>query len=204
MCVEVADTLAWRRFCRIPLGERVPHPTTLMKITSRCGQQAVDELNEVLLAKAHEEKPVRLDRVRADTTVVEANVAYPPDSGLLAKGVAKMGVLVATLTTLGLATRTRFVDRTRSVRRRAHDIGCWLRRRNDDAKDEVQALNLVLADIATLTIAEAGGWRSTPAGGCGTARRRRRARRCGPSSSWSGAPAWSSRSPPRLGCGRRG
>jgi len=57
---------------------------------------AVAHLNEVLSAMAHEEKLVRLDRVRADTTVVEANVAYPTDSGLLAKGVAKMGVLVAT------------------------------------------------------------------------------------------------------------
>jgi len=92
LCVEVADSLAWRRFCRIPLGERVPHPTTLMKITTRCGEHAVSQLNEVLLTKAHEEKLVRLDRVRADTTVVEANVAYPTDSGLLAKGVAKMGV----------------------------------------------------------------------------------------------------------------
>jgi len=64
-------------------------------------------------------------------------------------------VLVAALTALGLATRTRFVDRTRAVRRRAHDIGCWLRRRNDDARVEVQALNLELVDIATKTIAEA-------------------------------------------------
>lgn len=34
LCREVADSLAWRRFCRIPLGSSVPHPTTLMKITS--------------------------------------------------------------------------------------------------------------------------------------------------------------------------
>jgi IS5 family transposase len=73
----VADSLAWRRFCRIPLGCRVPHPTTLMKITTRCGQAAVDELNEALVAKAHEHKLVRLGKIRADTTVVEANVDYP-------------------------------------------------------------------------------------------------------------------------------
>jgi len=41
------------------------------------------------------------------------------------------------------------------VRRRAHDIGAWLRRRNDDVGDEVQALNLELCDIATRTIVEA-------------------------------------------------
>ena len=32
---EVADSISWQRFCRIPLGTRVPHPTTLMKITTR-------------------------------------------------------------------------------------------------------------------------------------------------------------------------
>jgi IS5 family transposase len=31
------------------LGGRVPHPTTLMKITTRCGQVAVDGLNEAVL-----------------------------------------------------------------------------------------------------------------------------------------------------------
>ena len=63
LCVEVADSLAWRRFCRVPLGERVPHPTTLMKITTRCGEVAIGELNEVLLAKAHEEKLIRVSRM---------------------------------------------------------------------------------------------------------------------------------------------
>ncbi|MGH9190874.1 MAG: transposase, partial [Acidimicrobiales bacterium] len=141
LCREVADSLAWRRFCRIPLGCRVPHPTTLMKITSRCGPQAIDELNETLLAKAHENKLLRLDRVRADTTVVEANVAYPTDSGLLAKGVAKLARLTKAIHDTGLATRTKTRDRTRSVRRRVHDIGAWLRRRSDEAKAEVLAIN---------------------------------------------------------------
>ena len=30
----------------------MPHPTTLMKLTTRCGSAAVDGLNEVLLATA--------------------------------------------------------------------------------------------------------------------------------------------------------
>ena len=68
----------------------MPHPTTLMKITTRCGEAAVDGLNEALLAKAVEAKVLKTNRVRADTTVVEANVAYPSDSSLLAKGVARI------------------------------------------------------------------------------------------------------------------
>ncbi len=93
--------------------------------------------------------------MRADTTVVEANVAYPTDSGLLAKGVAKLAVLTAKLKAVGLASRTTFRDRTRSVRRRAHDIGAWLRRRNDDAKAEVRAITAEIATIAERTVADA-------------------------------------------------
>ncbi len=155
LCREVADSIAWRRFCRIPLGEAVPHPTTLMKITTRCGEAAAAGLNERLLAKAAEKKVIKLDRVRADTTVVEANVAYPTDSGLLAKGVAKLVALSAAIKAAGLAARTTTRDRTRSVRRRAHDIAAWLRRRNDDAKEEVKVINAEMADIATSAIAEA-------------------------------------------------
>jgi IS5 family transposase len=83
---------------------------------------------------------VRTDKLRADTTVVEANVAYPTDSGLLAKGVARLGVLAGRVKGAGLAKRTRFRDRARSVRRRAHDVAVWLRRRSEDAKDEVVAI----------------------------------------------------------------
>jgi len=86
LCREVGDSISWQRFCRIPLGTRVPHPTTLMKITSRCGDDAVAGLNEALLAKAGEAKLLRTDKVRADTTVVEAAVAYPTDSGLFGQG----------------------------------------------------------------------------------------------------------------------
>jgi len=48
LCREVSDSIMWRRFCRIPLDGVVPHPTTLMKLTTRCGATAVGGLNEVL------------------------------------------------------------------------------------------------------------------------------------------------------------
>jgi len=79
----VSDSISWRRFCRVDIDGRVPHPTTLMKITTGCGEQAVAALNDELLAKANEQKLVRSGKVRADTTVVSANVKYPTDSGLL-------------------------------------------------------------------------------------------------------------------------
>ena len=148
LCREVADSIGWQRFCRIPLGGRVPHPTTLMKITTRCGAAAVDALNAALLAKAAEAKVLKTNRVRADTTVVAANVAYPSDSGLLAKGVMKMVKAAKTLKSLGLATRTKLADKTRSVRKRAHSINANLRRRNDDKLAEVRRINAEMVGIA--------------------------------------------------------
>ena len=46
-----------------------------------------------MLARAVEARVLKTNRVRADTTVVEANVAYPVDSSLLAKGVARLAKL---------------------------------------------------------------------------------------------------------------
>jgi transposase, IS5 family len=154
LCGEVADSLAWRRFCRLPIDARVPHPSTLEKITARCGETAVAALNETLLAKAAEAKLVKVDRLRADTTVVPANVAHPSDAGLLAKGVVRLARLTARLKAMGVARRTRFRDRTRSVSRRSHAIGAWLRRRTETAKDEVMAITAEMVTIAEAALAD--------------------------------------------------
>jgi len=155
LCREVADSISWQRFCRIPLGTAVPHPTTLMKITTRCGAAAVEGLNEALLAKAAAAKVLKTNRVRADTTVVPADVAYPTDSGLLAKGVAKMAKAIEHLKDAGLAPRVKAPDRTALVRRHARSIAANLRRRTDEAKDEVKAINTKMVRIASDAVREA-------------------------------------------------
>src|SRR5689334_4412068 len=129
LCREVADSITWRRFCRIPLDGRMPHPTTLMKLTTRCGTAAVDGCNEALLAKAAEAKLLRTTRLRADTTVVPADVAYPTDSGLLAKAVRRIATAGRRVQAAGGATHTTLRDRSRSAGRRAREIGSKLRLR---------------------------------------------------------------------------
>jgi transposase, IS5 family len=157
LCCEVPDSLAWRRFCRLPIDARVSHPSTLEKITARCGEAAVAALNETLLAKAAEAKLVRVDRLRADTTVVPANVAHPSDAGLLAKGVVRLTRLTARLKDLGVARRTRFRDRTRSISRRSHVMGTWLRRRSETAKEEVIAITAEMVTIAEAALSDSAG-----------------------------------------------
>ncbi len=160
LCAEVSDSISWRRFCRIPLGATVPHPTTLMKLTTRCGSAAVGGLNEALLAKAAGQKLLRAARVRADTTVIPANVAYPTDSGLLARAVRRIAATGRRVQAAGGATRTRVRDRSRAAGRRAHAIAVKLSSRAAQARDEKQAAVAratgELAGLAECAAAEAG------------------------------------------------
>jgi IS5 family transposase len=151
LCREVCDSITWRRFCRIGLAGTVPHPTTLMKLTSRCGPAAVDGLNEALLAKAADAKLLRTTRLRADTTVLPSNVSYPTDSGLLAKAVRRIAATGRRIQAAGGATGTRVRDRSRAAGRRAHAIGARLRTRSAAGKDEaLAAVRRVTGELADL------------------------------------------------------
>ena len=149
LCREVADSISGQRFCRIPFGTRVPHPTTLMKITARCGEDAVAGLNEALLVKAADAKLLRTDKVRADTTVIAAAVSYPTDSGLLAKGIGSMARAVARIKAAGGATRTASRDRRRSAGRRARSIAAKLKLRGEQQRDQAQtAVRRITGELA--------------------------------------------------------
>ena len=52
LCVQVTDSLSWRRFCRIGLEATVPDESTIRKITRRCGPELIEALNLELLHAA--------------------------------------------------------------------------------------------------------------------------------------------------------
>src|SRR5437868_3546215 len=151
LCAEVSDSISWRRFCRIPLDGTVPHPTTLMKLTTRCGEAAVAGLNEALLARAAGQKLLRTARVRADTTVISANVAYPTDAGLLAKAVGKLVRAARRVQAAGGATGTVMTDRRRAAGRRARAMAATMRARAQLGRDQAsRAIGRATGDLAEL------------------------------------------------------
>src|SRR3954452_13084506 len=107
-----------------------------MKLTTRCGSEVIAQLNEALLAKAAQAKLLRVGKVRADTTVVSANVDYPTDAGLLAKAVRRIARTVTRVKTAGGATRTRCPDHSRAAARRARQIASKLRLRGAQAREQ--------------------------------------------------------------------
>ena len=129
----------------------MPHPTTLMKLTRRCGEAAAAGLNEALWAKAAGQKLLRTARVRADTTVIGANVAYPTDAGLLARAVGKLVRAARRVQAAGGATGTVMTDRRRAAARRMRQIAATLRTRSKLGRAESsRAIARVTGELAVL------------------------------------------------------
>jgi transposase, IS5 family len=152
LCREVADSISWRRFCRIPLDRPVPHPTTLIKLVRRAGPEVIEQLNAALVAKLAQGKLLRARKLRVDTTVVEADIDYPTDADLLEQAVRKLGGLVRRVKGRGVASRTRFRDRGRAAGRRMKQLARTLRRRTGVAMGEVDRLTGEVAGIARQTL----------------------------------------------------
>ena len=95
-------------------------------------------LNEALWAKAAGAKLLRTARVRADTTVIAANVVYPTDAGLLARAVGKLVRAARRVQAAGGATGTVMTDRRRAAGRRAREMAATMRIRAKLGRDREQ------------------------------------------------------------------
>lgn len=123
---EVRANVVYRSFCRIGM-EKVPDAKTLVRLGQAIGPETIAELHDRIVALAQQQGVVRGRKMRVDTTVVESNIHYPTDSGLLNDGTR---VLTRTMKKIehkvgGLKRRVR--NRMRSVTKRVIAIGQGLR-----------------------------------------------------------------------------
>jgi transposase, IS5 family len=154
LVAEVSDSIHLRRFCRIALSERVPDESTVRKLTRRIGSETVDELTRVLIAKATRAKRLRVRAVRIDSTVIEADVKYPTDSGLAAQGVRALAREGKRLALLVGETKRRVRDRSRALGARLRALTRTIRRRSGGAKAEVLRLTGETGTLLERSIAE--------------------------------------------------
>jgi hypothetical protein len=152
---EVSDSLHLRRFCLIALGERVPDESTVRKLTRRLGATVVNEITRVAIDKARREKRFRPRAVRIDSTVVEADVRYPTDSGLaldsarvLAREAHKLLVKVG-------KDAAHVRDRSRAIGRRVRAMTRTLGRRTGERKQQVLELTEQAGKLMQRSIREA-------------------------------------------------
>ncbi len=119
---RIADGHNLRIFTRFFSG-RVPDYRTLNRNFNRLQPVTVRLLNEVVVNAAVEMRVGNVRKLREDTTVVEANIRFPTDSGLLSDVVRVLTRLMNMLREqLGDRLPCSFSDRTRRARRRAQEI----------------------------------------------------------------------------------
>jgi transposase, IS5 family len=155
LVAEVSDSIHLRRFCRISLSARVPDESTIRKLTRRLGSETVSELTRALIAKATRERRFRARAVRVDSTVIEADITYPTDSGLAAHGVRALAREGRKLAVMVGEKKARVRDRSRAMGRALRAIGRTIRRRSGEAKAEVLALTEQTGVLLERSVTEA-------------------------------------------------
>lgn len=134
---EVKANLVYRSFCRIGM-EKVPDAKTLGKIGQALGPEVIAELHRRLVELAQEKGVVQGRKMRTDTTVVETNIHYPTDSGLLQDGtrVLTRGMKKIESKLGGLKKKVR--NRMRSVSKRVLAIALAQRHKGSEGEQKRQ------------------------------------------------------------------
>jgi len=152
---EVSDSLHLRRFCLLPLTQRVPDESTVRKLARRLGPEVVTELTRVVISKARREARFAARAVRVDATVVEADIRYPTDGVLALQGARALAREGRKLAGRLRGQTVRVVDRSRQIGKTVRAISKTLARRTGQRGEEVLALNAKAGRAMARSVREA-------------------------------------------------
>jgi IS5 family transposase len=152
---EVSDSLHLRRFCELGVAGRVPDESTLRKLCHRLGPATVDAIVLEVIARSAAQTGFRPRAARVDATVVEADVKFPTDAGLAADAIVLLARTGRRLGGVAGPGAPRVADRGRAVKGRLRRLGRSLKRRTEQAKQEVLEITGECGELLAKTIAEA-------------------------------------------------
>lgn len=151
---EVRGNLLYREFTGIGAA-KVPDAKTLGRLAQALGPEIVEKIHARLVALAQERTIVQGRRMRVDTTVVETNIHYPTDSGLLGDGVRVLTRLMKKVTEIAGEVGSKLRDRRRSLQRRLVEIGRATRSKGQAAQDRVKTIYGKLLEVASRVVGQA-------------------------------------------------
>jgi IS5 family transposase len=134
----VTGNVVYRRFCRID-AEKVPDAKTMVRYGQLLDGPVLRALFDRIVGIAVERRATRGHRMRVDTTVVEAPMRYPTDSGLCQDVVRVLGREMKRLAEAGVRLPFALCDASRSVARRLREIDQALRLRGERARQAIKA-----------------------------------------------------------------
>jgi IS5 family transposase len=133
---EVKGNVAYRHFCRIHAG-KVPDSTTMVRHGQLMGD-ALRPMFDRIVQQAREQRVTSGRKMRVDTSVVEAPIRYPTDSGLCEDSVRVLRRSMSRLVAAGVRLSFKLRHVGRSVMRRMREIGQALRLRGEAAKEAIK------------------------------------------------------------------
>jgi IS5 family transposase len=119
---RIADGYMLRRFTRFD-ASRVPRHDAFNRSFVRLRPDTLRRINDALVEVAVQSGIEQVSKLRLDTTVVETDIRYPRDSGLLWDTVRVITRLVEGIAELLPAAVQGFPRRTRRAKRRMQEIG---------------------------------------------------------------------------------
>jgi IS5 family transposase len=128
---EVRANVVYREFTRIR-GEKVPDCKTMVRWGKALGPKVTRAIHEKVLDLGRKRGVVRGRKLRVDTTVVETDIHYPTDSGLLGDVVRVLTRTMKQIERQAGDVGTRLRDRTRSVKHRLIEIGRSAMRKSEE------------------------------------------------------------------------
>lgn len=114
LAFHLADSIAYRVFCRFGFGEQPPKKSALQQNIKCLRPETLEQVNRVLIGYAEREAIERGRKIRCDSTVVESNIHDPTDSSLLYDVVR---VLARIMDDQNLPRGSVFKDETRRAKR---------------------------------------------------------------------------------------
>jgi IS5 family transposase len=130
---EVRANVVYRSFCRIG-AEKVPDAKTLVRLGQAIGSETIRELHDRMVALAQQRGVIRGRKMRVDTTVVETNIHYPTDSGLLNDGARVRTRTMKKIEQKAGGLKKKVRNRMRSVTRRVIAIGYAVRHKGPEGE----------------------------------------------------------------------
>jgi len=151
---EVRGNLLYREFTHIG-AEKVPDAKTLGRLAQALGPEVIEKLHTRIVALAQDHGFVTGRRMRVDTTVVETNIHYPTDSGLMGDGVRVLTRLMKKVTEIAGEAGTKLRDRKRSMQRRLIEMGRATRSKGPAAQEKVKAIYGKLVEVTSRVVGQA-------------------------------------------------
>jgi transposase, IS5 family len=130
---EVRANVVYRSFCRIGMA-KVPDEKTLLRLGQAIGPETIRELHDRIVDLAQERRVIQGRKLRVDTTVVESNIHYPTDSGLLNDGARVLTRTMQQIEQKAGRLKKKVRNRMRSVTKRVIAIAHALRHKGPEGE----------------------------------------------------------------------